>query len=387
MAIRRRLAAAAALLSAAAALEAQTPPAPPENGLDPALAKVLHWTSVGPARGGRSAAVAGHAGQPLTFWFGACGGGVWKTEDGGGLWRNDDSGRSWRRIGLADSQCIPRVRVHPGDANLVYAAVLGHLCGPNETRGVYRSRDGGANWQKVLQVDENVGACDLLLDPSNPRVVWATTWRVRRTPYSLESGGPGSGLWRSGDGGDTWSEFTRKPGLPAGTVGIMGIASSPDDPSRMWAQVEAADGGLFRSDDAGEHWSRVNDDHELTQRAWYFSRIQADPKERDRLYLLNVGFYRSDDGGKTLVPLPIPHGDNHDLWIDPNEPRRMVEGNDGGACVTFDGGATWSSLENQPTAQIYRVAIDTRFPWRIYGAQQDNSALRLEPFGGGRMRN
>ena len=428
---RRRLAAVAALLMAASAARAQEQAAVAENGLDPALAKVLHWRSVGPERGGRCAAVAGHAGLPLTFWFGACGGGVWKTEDGGqhwrnvsdgffggsigaiavapsdpnvvyvgggevtvrgnwsrgdGMWRSEDAGRSWRRCGLPDSQCIPRVRVHPSDANLVYAAVLGHLCGPNETRGVYRSRDGGASWQRVLQVDENVGACDLLLDPSNPRVVWATTWRVRRTPYSLESGGQGSGLWRSGDGGETWSEFTRKPGLPAGTVGIICIAISPADPRRMWAQVEAGDGGLFRSDDGGEHWARVNDDHELTQRAWYFSRVFADPKERDRLWMLNVGLFRSDDGGKTLVPVGIPHGDNHDLWIDPNDPRRMIEGNDGGACVTFDGGGEWSTLENQPTAQIYRVAADSRFPWRIYGAQQDNSALRLEPFGGGRFR-
>jgi photosystem II stability/assembly factor-like uncharacterized protein/DNA-binding FrmR family transcriptional regulator len=429
--LRRRLAAAALIFAAASAAPAQTPPAEPASKLDPALAKLLHWSGVGPERGGRSAAVAGHAAQPLTFYFGACGGGVWKSDDGGahwrnvsdgffggsigaiavapsdpnvvyvgggevtvrgnwsagdGMWRSDDAGKSWRRIGLADSQCIPRVRVHPKDENLVYAAVLGHLCGPNETRGVYRSQDGGVTWRRVLQVDENVGACDLLIDPGNPRVIWATTWRVRRTPYSLESGGPGSGLWRSGDGGDTWSEFTRSPGLPGGAVGIIGIAISPADPRRMWAQVEAQDGGLFRSDDGGSHWSRINDDHELTQRAWYFSRVYADPKDRDRVWLLNVGLFRSDDGGKTLVAVPIPHGDNHDLWIDPNDPRRMVEANDGGACVTFDGGANWSTLANQPTAQLYRVAADTHFPWRIYGAQQDNSTLRLDPLGGSYRR-
>ncbi|MSR48278.1 MAG: glycosyl hydrolase [Planctomycetes bacterium] len=390
------------------------------------LPPAVEWSTVGPSRGGRVAAVAGHADQPLTFWMGACGGGVWKTEDGGthwknvsdgsfggsigavavapsdrnvvyvgggevtvrgnwspgwGAWKTTDAGRTWKSIGLTDSQCIPRIRVDPHDANLVYAAVLGHLYGPSEERGVYRSRDGGTTWQCVLHVSPDAGACDLLLDPANSRVVWASTWRVRRTPWSLDSGGDGSGLWRSDDGGETWSELTRRPGLPGGTVGIIGVAVSPARSGRVWAMVEADDGGLFRSDDDGATWQRVNDDRNLRQRAWYYTRVYADPKDPDGVYVVNVTQWRSDDGGKTFAPLPTPHGDHHDLWIAPNDPNRMIQGDDGGAAVSYDRGQSWSSIENQPTAQLYRVATDDHFPWRIYGAQQDNSTARLYPFG------
>ncbi|MBL8843589.1 MAG: glycosyl hydrolase [Planctomycetes bacterium] len=396
-----------------------------------ALPRSVEWRNVGPARGGRVAAVAGHADQPLTYWMGACGGGVWRTDDGGAHWRNvsdgffggsigsvavapsdpnvvyvgggevtvrgnwspgwgawktSDGGRSWSSIGFEEAQCIPRMRVHPKDENLVYAAVLGHLFGPSEQRGVYRSRDGGATWQQVLHVGPDAGACDLLLDPANPRVVWATTWRVRRTPHSLESGGEGSGLWRSMDGGDTWTELSRRPGLPGGTLGIIGVAVSPARPGRVWAMVEADDGGLFRSEDDGATWQRVNEDRNLRQRAWYYTRVVADPRDPDGVYVLNVQQWRSDDGGRTFAPLPTPHGDHHDLWIAPNDPNRMIQGDDGGAAVSFDRGTSWSSIENQPTAQLYRVAIDDAFPWRIYGAQQDNSTLRLYPYGDGVTR-
>ncbi len=384
------------------------------------------WRCVGPFRGGRSAAVAGHVDQPLTYWMGACGGGVWKTDDAGAHWRNvsdgffggsigsvavapsdpnvvyvgggevtvrgnwspgwgawksTDGGRTWSSIGLAGTQCIPRLRVDPRDANVVYAAVLGHLCGPNEERGVYRSRDGGTTWQRVLYVSPDVGACDLHLDPNQPRVLWATTWRVRRTPHSLESGGEGSGLWKSSDGGDTWVDCSRRPGLPGGTLGICGIAVAPARPGRVFAILEADDGGLFRSDDDGATWQRVNDDRNLRQRAWYYSRIYADPKDGDVVYALNVQSWRSDDGGRAFTSLATPHGDHHDLWIAPNDPNRMIQADDGGAYVSFDRGASWSTIENQPTAQLYRVATDDHFPWRIYGAQQDNSTLRLFPFG------
>jgi photosystem II stability/assembly factor-like uncharacterized protein len=397
------------------------------DAFDPSLAKLLHWRCVGPFRGGRVAAVAGHPDQPLTYYMGATGGGVWKTSDGGqrwrcvsdgffggsigavavapsdpnvvyvgggevtvrgnwspgfGAWRSTDAGKSWTSMGFGDAQCIPRIRVDPKNADVLYAAVLGHLFGPNETRGVYKSTDGGRTWKRTLFVDENVGACDLLIDPNNSRVLYATTWRVRRTPWTLESGGPGSGVWKSVDGGETWSDWTHKPGLPGGMIGICSVAISPADSDRVWLQVEAGDGGLFRSDDGGEHFGKVSGDHEITQRAWYFSRIVADPKNVDVVYALNVQFLRSRDGGHTFHGVNIPHGDNHDLWIDPNDANRMVEGNDGGACVSFDGAQNWSTLENQPTAQIYRVAIDDHFPWRVYGAQQDNSALRLYPLGG-----
>ena len=397
---------------------------------DKALYSALDYRNLGPYRGGRSAAVTGVPGQPSTYYFGGTGGGVWKTTDGGqtwknisdgffggsigavavsewdpnviyvgggevtvrgnvshgyGMWKSEDAGKTWKHLGLDDSRRIPRIRIHPRNPDLVYAAVLGHLFGPNEERGVYRSKDGGATWEKVLFVNDEVGAADLVMDPTNPRILYASTWRIRRTPYSLESGGEGSGLWKSTDGGDTWEEVTGKDnGLPRGTLGIIGVTVSPANPDRVWAIVEAQDGGVFRSDDGGETWTKINDERKLRQRAWYYSRIYADPKNEDKLYALNVRFWRSKDGGKTYESISTPHGDHHDLWINPDDPSHMIIGDDGGAQVTSDGGESWTTYYNQPTAQFYRVTTDNYFPYRVLGAQQDNSTVRILHTSNGR---
>ena len=388
---------------------------------EPRLFKNLQFRNIGPFRGGRVTAVAGVPGQPLTFYFGGTGGGVWKTTDGGsswepvsdkffrtgsvgalavapsdpnvvyagmgegcirgntsagdGVWKSVDSGKTWTNVGLGDTQQIPRVRVHPSNPDLVYVAALGHTWGPNPDRGIFRSADGGKTWKKVLFVDEKTGASDLVMDATNPRILWAGFWQVGRKPWSLESGGPGGGVWKTTDGGDTWKKLSG--GLPEGVVGRVGIAVSPARPERAWAVVEAAKGGVFRTDDGGETWKKVNDENKLRQRAWYYSHVVADPKNADAVYVLNVGFFRSGDGGKTFDAIRTPHGDNHDLWIDPDDPQRMIEGNDGGAAVTFNGGRSWSSVLNQPTAQFYRVVADARFPYRVYGAQQDNTTVEI----------
>jgi photosystem II stability/assembly factor-like uncharacterized protein len=366
--------------------------------------------------------VCGVVGDRDTYFFGATGGGVWKTTDGGktwanvsdgtfggsigavavapsdskvvyvgggektwrgnvssgdGVWKSLDGGASWQFCGLPDSRHVSRLRVHPRDPQTVWAAVMGHVSGPNEERGVYRTKDGGASWQRVLFANAHAGAVDLCLSPHDPQVLFATTWRAVRTPWSLESGGEGSGLWTSTDGGDTWTSLAGRKGLPDGVLGIAGMAISPADAKRVYAQIEAEQGGLFRSDDGGASWSKVNDDRALRQRAWYYTRLYADPKDRDTVYVLNVEFHKSTDGGKTFAAIRVPHGDNHDLWIDPQDPQRMVEGNDGGACVTTDGGRSWSGQDNQPTAQFYRVTTDDAAPYRIYGAQQDNSTVRI----------
>lgn len=386
------------------------------------LLRGLAWREVGPYRGGRSAAVEGIATQPLTYYFGSTGGGVWKTSDGGaswknvsdgffggsigavavapsdpnvvyvgggektvrgnvshgdGIWKSTDAGATWKHSGLADSRHVPRLRVHPRDPDLVYAAVLGHLFGPSDERGVYRSRDGGKSWQRVLFANRDAGAVDLVLDPSNPRILYASTWRVRRTPWGLESGGTGSNLWKSTDGGDTWRKLGAQKGMPAGPLGIIGITVSPTNSQNLYAIVEAAEGGVFRSRDGGDTWERTSDSRDLRQRAWYYSRLVADPRDEDTVYVLNVGFHKSKDGGKTFSTIRVPHSDNHDLWIAPDDPRRMIESNDGGANVSTDGGATWSGQDNQPTAQFYRVSTDSAFPYRLLGGQQDNSAVRI----------
>ncbi len=390
---------------------------------DPSQFKALQWREVGPYRGGRSAAVAGIPSQPNTYYFGSVGGGVWKTIDGGvtwsavsdgffggsigavavsqsdpnvvyvgtgektvrgnvshgdGMWKSMDAGKTWKHIGLADSRHIPRVRIHPTDPDVVYAAVLGHLFGPNKERGVYRSRDGGKKWERILFVNENAGAIDLILDPTNPRIVYASTWRVRRTSYSLESGGEGSGLWKSTDGGDTWKNISAAKGLPKGTLGIIGMTVSLSNPQNVYAIIEAEEGGVFRSRDGGETWEKTSDSRDLRQRAWYYTRIYADPKDEDTVYVLNVRFHKSKDGGKSFTTIAVPHGDNHDLWIAPDDPLRMIESNDGGANVSNDGGRSWTGQENQPTAQFYRVSTDNSFPYRILGAQQDNSTVRIK---------
>jgi photosystem II stability/assembly factor-like uncharacterized protein len=391
--------------------------------VDPTWLAALEWRGVGPFRGGRVAAVAGDPVHKHIFYFGSTGGGVWKTTDGGvywenvsdgafkrasvgalavapsdpnviyagmgeatirgnvshgdGVWRSTDGGASWSHLGLEQARNIAKVRVHPQDADVVYVAALGHAHGPSEERGVFRSRDGGASWEKVLYVNEDVGVNELALDPRNPRILYATAWRARRGPYHLESGGPGCGLWRSTDGGDIWTELSRNKGLPTGTLGKLGVAVSPAREGRVYALVEHEQGGVFRSDDGGATWERRGDERELRERPWYYMHLVADPQDPETVWVLNVKLFRSHDGGKTFAHVPIPHGDNHDLWIDPADPHRMIEGNDGGACVSFNGAETWSSLYNQPTAEIYHVTADTLRPYRVYGAQQDNSTISL----------
>ncbi len=386
------------------------------------ISKGLKWRCIGPFRGGRSAAVTGVEGKPMLFYMGSTGGGVWKTTNGGSTWENisdgyfggsvgsiavseshnnviytgggevtvrgnvsygygvhksEDGGRTWKHIGLPNSRHIPRIRIHPKNPDIVYAAVLGDLYKSSEERGVYKSINGGESWTKVLFANEDAGAVELIMDPENPDIIYASTWNIRRTPYSLSSGGDGSALWKTTDGGETWSEISKNEGFPTSTLGIIGITVSPVQPNRLWTIVEAAEGGVFRSDDGGETWSKVNSNRSLRQRAWYYSRIYADPQDANKVYVMNVAYHISSDGGKTFSTHYAPHGDHHDLWIAPEDPQRMVIADDGGAQISYDGGDNWSSYQNQPTAQFYRVSTDNSFPYRIYGAQQDNSTVRI----------
>ena len=391
---------------------------------DPAL-RALHWRLVGPFRGGRVVAVAGDPVHPLIFYFGAVDGGVWKTTNGGetwrnvsdgtsdiasvgaiavapsdpnvvyvgageadwredlthgdGMWRSTDGGETWRHLGLDDTRHIAVVRVDPTNPDIVYVAAMGHAFGPNAARGVFRSSDGGKSWTKVLFVDDSTGAIDLALDPSNARILYAALWKNQRFPWGFAAGGGRSGLWKSTDGGDTWTDITGSHGLPPRSLGRIGVTVSPANPSRLWASVEAPDstGGIFRSDDAGKSWERVNADQRFMIRPWYFSFVTADPTDENTVYALNLGTWRSVDGGGTFSRIRVPHGDCHVLWIDPGNPKRMIEGNDGGGTVSFDGGETWSTLYNQPTAQFYHVITDDQFPYRIYGAQQDNTTVSI----------
>ena len=383
----------------------------------------LEWRPIGPYRGGRVVAVAGDPLHEQVFYFGSTGGGVWKTTDGGIFWQNcsdgffqrasvgaiavapsdpnviyvgmgettirgnvahgdgvyksTDGGKTWTHMGLTETRQIGKIRVHPTDPNLVYVAALGHAHGPNRERGVYRSSDGGKTWQHILNRGEDVGVHDLAMDPNNPRILFAAAWRARRFPHMLESGGEGCGIFKSIDGGDTWTEITRNKDLPQGVVGKIGVAVSGAQPDRVWALIEAEDGGLFRSDDGGEKWEKLSDDRDLRTRPWYYMHIYADPQDANIVWVLNEKCLKSIDGGRTFFKVPTPHGDNHDLWIDPRNPQRMIEGNDGGACVTFNNAQTWSSIYNQPTAEFYHVTTDTQVPYRIYGAQQDNTTITL----------
>ena len=296
---------------------------------------------------------------------------------GDGVYRSTDAGRTWGHLGLAATRHIGRIRVHPGNPDLVYVAALGHAFGPNPERGVFRSSDGGRTWQKVLYRNEDAGAIDLAMDATNPRILYAAFWEVRRGPHFLSSGGPGSGIFKSSDGGDTWTEISGNPGLPKGIKGKIGLAVSPQKPSRIWALVEAEEGGLFRSDDYGNTWKLINSSGELRGRPFYYSHVFADPQDAERLYILNFNMWKSTNGGTSFTQIHTPHGDNHGLWIDPANPERMIEGNDGGACVSLNGGRTWSSIYNQPTAQFYHVTTDTRYPYRVYGAQQDNMTISV----------
>ncbi|MCB0371689.1 MAG: glycosyl hydrolase [Muricauda sp.] len=396
----------------------QSVPAYPED-----LYSSLEYRLIGPFRGGRSAAVTGVPGEPNLFYFGATGGGVWKTTDGGrswdnisdgyfggsvgavevaqsdpnviyvgggevtvrgnvssgyGVWKTEDAGKTWQKAGLEKSRHVPRIRVHPTDYNTVYAAVLGDIYKPTKERGVYKSTDGGKSWKQILFVNDHAGAVDLTFDPNNPRILYAATWRVQRTPYSLSSGGDGSALWKSTDSGETWTEISKNEGFPKDTLGIIGVAVSPVNSDRVWAIVENKDkGGLYRSEDGGKKWSLVNEERKIRQRAWYYTRVYADTNDEDLVYVLNVQYHKSTDGGKTFSTFNAPHGDHHDLWIAPENSKRMVIGDDGGAQISYDGGETWSTYYNQPTAQFYRVVTDNAFPYRIYVAQQDNSTLRI----------
>ena len=402
-------------------------PAPAQRATNPLQS--IHYRSIGPFRGGRVTAVAGIPSQSQTYYFGATGGGIWKTTDAGGSWipvsdgqlatgsvgalavsesdpnivyagmgeacirgnaspgdgvyKSTDAGRTWKHMGLEQTQQIGAVVVNPRNPNIVFVAALGHQFAANEERGVYRSTDGGATWKQVLTRGPKAGAVDIVMDATNANVLYASFWEVYRTPYSLESGGPLSGLWKSTDGGDTWKDLTHANGMPRGVQGRIGVTVSPANPDRVWAIVEADDGGVYRSDNGGTSWTRVNQQRDLRQRAWYYTHIYADPKNADSVYVLNTGVYRSNDGGRTYSTIQTPHGDNHDLWIDPNDPNRMIESNDGGANISSNGGRTWSSENNQPTAQFYRVALDNDYPYHAYGAQQDNTTVRTATRGRG----
>ena len=394
----------------------------PITQYDQKLFDAIQWREVGPFRGGRSATVTGVPGKPDLYYFGATGGGVWRTTDAGetwenisdgffggsigsvsvsesdpnviyvgggentvrgnvsygyGAWKSVDAGKTWTPIGLDNSRHISRIRIHPTDPNIAWAAVMGDLYKSNDDRGVYKTTDGGMTWRKVLFANADAGAVDLILDPNNYRIMYASTWNIRRTPYSLSSGGPGSALWKSTDGGETWTDISANKGLPKGVWGIVGVTVSPANSDRIWAIIENNDGGVFRSDDAGATWTKVNSDRNLRQRAWYYSRIYADPKDPEVVYVMNVSYQKSTDGGRTFRGANAPHGDHHDLWIAPEDPQRMIIADDGGAQISFNGGGSWSSLMNQPTAQFYRVVTDNHFPYRIYAAQQDNSTVRI----------
>jgi len=393
---------------------------------DPKLWSGMQWREVGPYRGGRALAIEGVPDEPNTYYFGAVAGGIWKTTDGGanwkpifdkehsissigalavapsnhnviyagtgegslrgditygnGVYKSTDGGRNWRHVGLKDSRHIGALIVHPENPNIVFVAAVGHAFGPNEERGVYRTTDGGVTWKKVLGKDANTGAIDVVFDPHNPTTLFAALYQMRRQPWFFSSGGEGSGLYRSTDGGDTWQHLTGH-GLPEGILGRIGVTVSGADSGRVYAIIEAQEGGIFRSDDGGNTWQKINDDLRFRQRAWYFSKIYADPQAVDKLYVVNTGLFRSIDGGKSFKLLPARHGDHHGLWIDPRNPDRLGNASDGGASVSTNGGENWTTLDNQPTAQFYHVAVDNAFPYHIYGSQQDNSNVGIASRG------
>ncbi len=392
---------------------------------DPTFLDGMKFRCIGPPRGGRVVAVAGHPTEAATFYFGACAGGVWKSEDGGTYWENisdgqlktaavgaiavseadpnviyigmgegtirgdvswgdgvyksTDGGRHWRHCGLADTHHIGTIRIHPQNPDVVYVAALGHAFGPNEERGVFRSSNGGHTWDKVLYVSDKAGAIDISLDPTNPRILYAAIYETYRNFWTLSSGGPDSGLWKSTDGGDHWVDITENQGLPTGIKGKIGVAISPARPARLWAIIEAEgdQAGVYRSDDDGASWTQISANRSLIQRPWYYCHIFADPQDPETLYILNLNMWKSTDGGASWTQVSTPHGDNHDLWIDPHNPQRMIEGNDGGACVSFNGGASWSTIYNQLTAQFYHLDVDNQYPYRVYGTQQDNSGISV----------
>ncbi len=411
----------------AGGLSAQTPPA---GTVDPAFLSAFSYRNVGPWRGGRVTAVTGVRGEPFHFYMGNTGGGVWESDDAGVSWRNitdgqfevgsvgaitvapsdpnviyvgtgsaeprgnvspgigmyrsTDKGKTWAHIGLRAAGQIGKIQVHPTDPDLVYVAALGSLFGRNEERGVFRTKDGGKSWEKVLFVSDSTGVIDVALDPRNPRILYAAAWRAQRLPWSMISGAMEGGIYRSKDGGDSWQKLGG--GLPTGLFGKAGLTVSPANPNRVWAVIEAGDekGGVYRSDNGGDSWRRLTNEKQLFHRPWYYMRMTADPQDENTVWIDNVLLYKSVDGGASFVPTPtVPHGDSHKLWINPDNPDIMIEGDDGGATVTLNGGRSWSTQRNQPTAELYRVAVDEQFPYRLYGAQQDNSTVsvpsRLSP--------
>lgn len=399
-------------------------PAPPE--VNAAVMKSMQWRLIGPFRGGRSVASAGHPVNKQDFYMGTTGGGVWKTTDGGRSWKNvsdgffktgsvgaiavatsnpdvvyvgmgehtlrgnasngdgmyksTDAGRTWSYTGLASTYHIGSVVIDPTNADIVYVAAIGHAFGPNEDRGVFKTSDGGKTWKKILYKSPDVGAIDLSMNPANPKTIYASTFEFRRYEWGVRSSGPGAGIYKTTDGGDHWTDITTKPGLPTGkNRGRIGLAISPAKPDRIWAIIEAENNqtGLYRTDDAGDHWKLMSQNAQLHQRPWYYHSITADPNDSMTVWAMNIDFWKSSDGGKTFVQVQTPHGDNHHLWIDPQDSKRMIESNDGGATVTYDGGKNWSSIYNQPTAQMYHVITDNKFPYRVYGSQQDNSTISV----------
>jgi photosystem II stability/assembly factor-like uncharacterized protein len=385
--------------------------------------KGMKYRNVGPGRGGRSLGIAGSAARKNEYYFGAVGGGLWKTTDGGltwkpvtdgqlnsssvgavavaasnpdivyigtgesefrgnimqgdGVYKSADAGKTWKNIGLKNSQTISRVRVHPTNPNIVYVSVLGHPFNPNEERGVFKTTDGGTSWKKILYKGDKAGAEDLIIDPNDPETIYATIWQVYRTPWKMWGGGGACGIFKSSDGGNTWTELTAKPGMPKAPIGKIGVTVSPVDSKRVWAVVEANGGGIYRSDDAGMTWKQTNADRKLIQRSFYYNRIYADPKDKEAVYVLNVNFFKSTDGGvKFDKTIRVPHGDNHDLWIDPTDPTRLAEANDGGGTISVNGGQTWTD-EDFPTAQLYHIIATNDFPYHVAGAQQDNTTIAV----------
>ncbi len=394
----------------------------PNIVFDPVHYQALKYRQIGPYRGGRCSAVTGVRGQPHTFFMGS--GGVWKTINAGQVWKNvsdgsfdtgsigaidvadsdpnviyvgtgqatirgnvstglgiyksTDAGKTWAHVGLRDAGQISKIIIHPSNPDVVYAGVVGHAFGPNETRGVFRTANGGKTWEKVFYVSPKTGIADLVMDPNNPRILYASAWTVERKPWTIISGSEECGLFKTSDGGGTWKKLTN--GLPTGIVGKIGIAVSPANSSRVWALVEAEDGGLFRSDDAGKSWRHLetNQKRKLYQRSWYYMHIFGDPKNENALYILNVGFFKSIDGGNTFERITTwPHGDGQAMWINPDDPYIMIIGTDGGASISLDRAETWSTIKNQPTAELYYVYVDEQFPYRVYGPQQDNSTISL----------
>ncbi len=402
---------------------AQKKPQTATLSFDAALYSGIRWREVGPYRGGRSCTVTGVVGNPNLYYFGTVGGGVWRTKDAGqswenltdnyfggtigavavapsdpnviyvgegeqtlrnnvssgwGVWRSTDAGSTWKHIGLKDSRHISRIRIHPKNADVVYVAAMGNLWKPNEMRGIFRSTDGGTTWKKILYINSSTMAGDLVMDPNNPRILYAAMWNMKRNGYRMDSGGPDSKLYKSTDGGETWENLSDKPGMPKGINGIIGVTVSPVNSNRIWSIIENTEApGIYRSDDAGSTWTRVNQDRALLQRAWYYCRIYADSQNEDKVFVMNVSYGVSKDGGKTFELKDAPHGDHHDLWIDPTNNQRMAIADDGGAQISNDGGENWTTYHNQSTAQFYRVTTDNAFPYHILGAQQDNTSVRI----------